>query len=103
AQLFVISFAGTSPSAELLSLLKRYPFGGVVLYSRNCVSASQTRSLITKLQSASRFPLLVGVDQEGGLVVRVRNGAPVFPAESVYGLTGSAAQVRADAASTAVA
>ena len=56
AQLFVISFAGTSPSAELLSLLKRYPFGGVVLYSRNCVSASQTRSLITKLQSASRFP-----------------------------------------------
>jgi beta-N-acetylhexosaminidase len=103
AQLFVVSLAGTTPSPQFLSLLKSYPFGGVVLYSRNCVTASQTRSLIAKLQAGSRFPLLVGVDQEGGLVVRVRNGAPVFPAEAVYGQTGSDARVRADAASTAVA
>lgn len=103
AQLFVVSFGGTIPSPQFLSLLKSYPFGGVVLYSRNCVTAAQTRSLIAKLQSSSRFPLLVGVDQEGGLVVRVRNGAPVFPAESVYGQTGSATRVRVDAASTAVA
>jgi beta-N-acetylhexosaminidase len=103
AQLFVISFAGTSPSPQLLSLLRSYPFGGFVLYNRNCVTATQTRSLISKLQSASRFPLLIGVDQEGGAVVRVRHGAPVFPSEAVYGEIGSAARVRTDAASTAMA
>src|SRR5436305_10796975 len=101
AQLFVISFRGTSAGPEILSLLERYAFGGVILYGRNCGTAQQVRALTARLQAASRFPLLICVDQEGGSVVRITNGAPSFPPEAAYGRVGSTQRVTADAATTA--
>jgi beta-N-acetylhexosaminidase len=100
-QLFVVSFRGTSPNAAFLSLLKRHGFGGVVLYARNYSSPGQLKSLLKQLQHASRYPLLVSVDQEGGSVVRLRNGVHTFPSEATYGRAGSSARAYADAATTA--
>jgi beta-N-acetylhexosaminidase len=100
-QLFVVSFAGTSAGHDILTLLGRHALGGVILYARNCLSATQTRTLLSVLQAESRYPLLVCTDQEGGNVVRIRSGAPVFPAEAVYGQIGSTHRVSHDAAATA--
>jgi beta-N-acetylhexosaminidase len=101
AQLFVISFQGLTAGHDILSLLERYTFGGVVLYSDNCRSAVQLRTLLAELQAVSRYPLLVCTDQEGGGVVRIHDGAPSFPWEATYGLLGSADRVYQDAATTA--
>jgi beta-N-acetylhexosaminidase len=100
-QLFVVSFAGTSPRPGFLSLLQRLHLGGVILYGRNCSSPDQIKSLLRELQGASAFPLLVCTDQEGGSVVRIRTGVDVFPSEQTYGGAGSSARVSADAATTA--
>jgi beta-N-acetylhexosaminidase len=102
AQLFVISFQGTSAGPQILSLLERYAFGGVILYARNCGTATQIRTLTASLQAASRFPLLICVDQEGGHVVRIKHGAPVFPSEAIYGQLDSPVRVYTDAATTAL-
>jgi len=100
-QLFVISFAGTTASASLLAQLQKYHFGGVCLFARNCVSPAQITHLLRQIQGASSYPLLICTDQEGGEVVRIRNGAPAFPSEAYYGQIGSAARVFADATTTA--
>ena len=101
AQLFVISFRGTAAGREILSLLERYTFGGVVLYSENCHTAGQMRTMLAELQAVSRYPLLVCTDQEGGSVVRIHDGAPSFPWEATYGLIGSSDRVFQDASTTA--
>lgn len=102
ARLFVVSFRGTTLQSEFAKLLDRYPFGGVILYGRNCVSAGQVRTLTRDLQRAARFPLVICTDQEGGSVVRIRSGAPAFPSEQVYGAIGSTSRVYNDATTTAV-
>lgn len=101
AQLFVISFRGKVAGQEIVTLLERYAFGGVILYEPNCGSAEQIRTLSSSLQAVSRYPLLICVDQEGGKVVRIKHGAPVFPWEAQYGRIGSAGKVYVDAATTA--
>ena len=51
-----------------------YPVGGVILFSEDIVDEGQLRQLIATLHEESRFPLFVGVDEEGGpLVARVGN------------------------------
>ncbi len=102
-QLFMVSFAGTSPEPAFLSLLERHAFGGVILYARNAVSAAQVGALIAGLQRAAPFPLLVSTDQEGGAIVRIRHGVTVFPSEATYGALGSTSTPRVydDAATTA--
>ncbi|HLJ67472.1 MAG TPA: glycoside hydrolase family 3 N-terminal domain-containing protein, partial [Chloroflexota bacterium] len=77
--------------------------GGVILYGRNCTSAGQVKTLIGRLQRAAPYPLLVCTDQEGGAVVRIAQGVPVFPSEASYGQAGSAARVYRDATATATA
>lgn len=101
AQLFIISFRGTVAGPEILSLLDRYAFGGVVLYADNCHTAPQLRTLLADLQVSARYPLLVCTDQEGGRVVRIHDGAPSFPWEATYGQIGSTNRVYGDASITA--
>jgi beta-N-acetylhexosaminidase len=101
SQLFVVSFSGTSLQPDFASLLQRYPFGGVVLFARNCGTPQQLRPLLADLQRTARRPLLVCTDQEGGIVVRITQGAPVFPSEQWYGQLGSTDRVLKDAATTA--
>lgn len=61
----------TKITSEMKETLKKYPVGGVVLFSKNMKTAKQTRQLISDLQDASYVPLFVAVDEEGGEVSRV--------------------------------
>ncbi|HZU14288.1 MAG TPA: beta-N-acetylhexosaminidase [Chloroflexota bacterium] len=100
-QLFVVSLQGTTPHSAFLSSLQRHRFGGVILYANNYASPAQLRTLLGTVQRASPFPLLICTDQEGGAVIRFRNGVHTFPSEADYGRIGSTARVYADAATTA--
>lgn len=67
----------TQVSDAMRQSLNRYPVGGVVLFGKNIVGETQLHALIDDLQQASRIPLLIGVDEEGGAVSRLAN-APGF-------------------------
>ncbi len=71
AGLLCVGFEGTSPSPELLELLRR-GVGGVILFARNLVDAEQVAELVATLKRAAGRPLLVSIDQEGGRVARLR-------------------------------
>lgn len=79
--------------------IKRYHLGGVILMQQNIRGARQVKRLNAGLAAAGRkeaagLPLLIGVDQEGGRVARVRNGATVFPSARTVGRTGDPALAR---------
>ncbi len=78
-QVLVARWSGTgAPSA----LVRRLHLGGVIAFEDNAASADQLRRTTTRLQQEVRrpWPVLVGVDQEGGLVERVTTGVTSFPA-----------------------
>jgi len=99
-QMIMVGFRGTELGAghPFLEDLRGLHLGGVILFDydvstqsdvRNIVSAQQVRSLIQQLQSASRRPLLVAVDQEGGRVRRLKekHGFPAAPSQEELGRT----------------
>jgi beta-N-acetylhexosaminidase len=97
-QLMVVSFSGTTVTAEAERMVRDYHVGGVILFQQNMVDAAQIRSLTSRLQAAARVPLLMAADQEGGPVVRITSAATLFPSQMAVGATfsqGAAASVGA--------
>src|SRR5579871_3195156 len=79
-QTIVVRMRGTTPSAAFLSRVRLGRIGGVVLYSDNYGPAGP-KQLVATLQAAARAggqpPLLIAIDQEGGIVRRLP-GAPTL-------------------------
>ena len=93
-QVIVASYSGTgAPTA----LVNRLHLGGVIPFSANVSSAAQIARANRALQHGVHrpWPVLVGVDQEGGMVARVTVGATPFPAFMSTGAAGDPALTRA--------
>ena len=56
---------------ELFEALTEYPVGGIVYFGRNIDTPSQLKTLSKDLQNASKIPLFIGIDEEGGRVARI--------------------------------
>ena len=69
----------TELKSDLGDIIKKYDFGGVILFAANTKGTEQTARLTYNLQSAARqsrhgIPLLISTDQEGGHVTRLQTG-----------------------------
>ncbi|MCI8638896.1 MAG: hypothetical protein HFG41_07070 [Coprococcus sp.] len=54
--------------------LEKYPVGGIVYFKQNILDEEQIKTMITNSRSYSKYPLFIGVDEEGGsLVARIAN------------------------------
>jgi len=62
----------TEPSASLQAFLDDLQPGGIILFARNVREASQVEALNAFLAGDPARPRLLGVDQEGGRVERLR-------------------------------
>ena len=82
-QMLLIGFKGFSinDKSPIVKDIVKYKIGSVILfdydiesksYNRNIQSASQVKKLSKELQSFSGFPLFIAIDQEGGLVSRLK-------------------------------
>ena len=71
-QLFFIGIAGPEVDAATTDLLAETRPGGVCLFARNIKTLAQTRDLLDKLCEMLPVPPLLSIDQEGGLVDRLR-------------------------------
>lgn len=103
-QRIVVGLQGTAVSPALRGAIGEGRVAGVVLFAENFPSRAAGRRLIARLQGIKRppklrDPLLIMVDQEGGLVKRV-GGAPTASAREMgaRGAAFSARQGRATAA-----
>ena len=88
-QVFMLGFEGTRLNASNRALVPGLHLGGVTLFARNVDNAAQLSQLDADLQTiADPLPLFISADQEGGLVVRVTDGATIFPGNMAVGATG---------------
>jgi beta-N-acetylhexosaminidase len=71
-RLLFIGLPGTRLDRRMRKLLGEVQPGGVVLFGRNVESAEQTAHLNVQIRDAVEHPVLIAVDQEGGLVDRFR-------------------------------
>ncbi len=80
-QLMIWSFMGTEYTPQLDEMLRRYQPGALILFRRNISDNSQVAKLNGDLQRESlkklKAPLFLMVDQEGGVVTRVRVNTPI--------------------------
>ncbi len=84
-----VGFAGLEPPAHLLDWLATGRVGAVLLFGRNIGSPAQVAALTQTCHAASPHPLLVGIDQEGGMVTRLRDGYTVSPGAMALSAGGS--------------
>ncbi|WP_217596038.1 beta-N-acetylhexosaminidase [Cohnella sp. GbtcB17] len=87
-QLFMCGFDGHDPAEGVVRLIEAYGLGGVILFRRNLKDAEQVSRLTTALQEKAAVPLLVSIDQEGGMVVRLEEGVTVMPGAMAIGAAG---------------
>ncbi|WP_434813503.1 glycoside hydrolase family 3 N-terminal domain-containing protein [Bacillus halotolerans] len=81
--------AFTKMNEEVAGLIKKYQFGGVILFEENVKTTEQTVRLTDAYQKASpKIPLLLSIDQEGGIVTRLGEGTN-FPGNMALGATRS--------------
>jgi beta-N-acetylhexosaminidase len=78
-QCLMIGIGGTTLSAAEADFIRRCGIGGVILFSRNIEGPQQCAALVRQIQSVSDTPLLIGIDQEGGRVARLRAPFTLFP------------------------
>ncbi len=96
-QLLSVGFDGTAAPAALRARIAASEIGGVMLFRPNIVDPGQVASLVASLRAAAPpdAPLLVSIDQEGGVVQRVRAPATVWPPMLAVGEAGDTTRTTA--------
>ena len=93
-QFFFIGLPGTEIDATARELLEEIKPGGVILFGRNIDTPQQVRQLLDDACALVPTRPLCGVDQEGGLVDRLREIFPPMPSARALRKHGDLAGVR---------
>lgn len=84
--------AVTSVVPDLAAMLETVQPGGFLLFAPNIVDPEQVRALVSGIQERVAVPMIIGIDQEGGIVRRLvpTESMPVtdIPAASQVGRSG---------------
>jgi beta-N-acetylhexosaminidase len=114
-QMLMVGLQGTSTedAKSFFNSLDGHPIGGVILYdqnmtstppaSHNILSPAQVKAFNETLQNLSEIPLLIGVDQEGGQVNRLKKeyGFPTTKSWAHLGKINDVEETRKQAELTA--
>lgn len=83
-QLFFIGLPGPQLDERAKELLQKVRPGGVCLFARNIREREQTRELIDGIYAFLDTPAFISLDQEGGLVDRLRRVLEPMPAPAKF-------------------
>jgi beta-N-acetylhexosaminidase len=92
-QMFMVTLHGSVVTEQGAAFLRTYQPGAVVLFTSNLESPDQITRLTNGYQQtitdAGGVPLLIAVDQEGGVVARLQQGFTIFPAPVLMTAAGN--------------
>lgn len=94
-QLFFIGLPGAEVDEATAKLLEDVSPGGVCLFARNIREAGQTRELTDNIRSHLSLEPFLSVDQEGGLVDRLRRILTPMPAANTLKTAADAERLAA--------
>jgi beta-N-acetylhexosaminidase len=93
-QLLYIGLPGTEFDADARALVEEIQPGGVIIFGRNVAEPEQLRGLLDSVRAFLPVEPLFGIDQEGGLVDRLRKIITPMPAARVIRQHGDLAGAR---------
>lgn len=92
-QLMMIGIQGTDLDADGRYMMTEFPCGNLILFDRNMETPEQVKRLTGNVQKTVRettgVPALIGIDQEGGEVMRMRQYLPNMPSAEALGQENS--------------
>src|SRR6188474_1473691 len=94
-QFLFIGLPGTELDAESRALVQEINPGGVIIFGRNVAGPEQLRTLLDSVREVVQTPPLFGIDQEGGLVDRLRRIFTPMPSARTIRQHGDLAAARA--------
>lgn len=104
-QMVMIGVQGTDLTDDSKFMLRQFHIGGVLLFDRNLESAEQTKAFISHMQDYAqgeeahqKVPLFIGIDEEGGDVVRGKSFIAPPPSQLEIGQTGDPGEAERSAA-----
>src|SRR5882672_3731106 len=93
-QLFFIGLPGPELDEVARALIEEIKPGGIILFGRNVEAADQVRKLLDGARAMLPIAPLCGIDQEGGLVDRLREIFPAMPSARALRQHGDLSGVR---------
>ena len=89
-QLMVVGFNSSEVDQHIQTMINEYKVGGVILFDRNMKTPEQVAALNNELQNLAlenehEIPLHISVDQEGGQIVRMKDGVTPIPSQQSLG------------------
>ena len=94
-QFFFIGIPGTELDSDTVDLIREVQPGGIIIFGRNVVGPEQLRSLLDGIRELVPTVPLFGIDQEGGLVDRLRKIFTPMPSARTIRQHGDLAAARA--------
>lgn len=95
--LLLLGLSGPELTPEEAALFRKLQPAGYILFTRNIISAQQTRKLTDDLRDLSYDLPVIAIDQEGGRVTRTKDIAPAAPSAPALSALGDYGKI-ADAA-----
>lgn len=95
-QMVMIGVHGTDITDDSAYMLNQYHIGGIILFDRNMRSTEQVKTFTNNLQKNAnqKIPLFIGIDEEGGNVVRMKNALTPPPSQYEIGITNDTEQAK---------
>lgn len=90
-RMLLVGFEGLRAPDYILEWLAEGRIGGIILFARNVDTPAQLAELVRSLQAAAKHPSLISIDQEGGIVARLREGFSESPGAMALGAADSEA------------
>lgn len=86
-QMIFAGVSGTTMDTGAQKLINQLHVGGIIFYKNNFENPTQTVELVNqiKAENSSNTPLFLGVDQEGGRVIRLPGALTNFPPNKQIG------------------
>jgi beta-N-acetylhexosaminidase len=88
-QLIIGAFSDTTYNANNAAMVQQEGIGGMLLYTANMTTKTQTTNLVATAQSHAQIPMLVLTDEEGGYVDRLNQFYGWRPSATDIGASGS--------------
>lgn len=84
----IIGIPGTRVTRDVRKLIVETMPAGIILFSRNCRSPHQIRTLIRDIRELRQDEILIGIDHEGGPIQRL-DDVTSFPGNLALGRSGN--------------
>lgn len=97
-QRLMTGFPGTEMSEEFIETVKKHKIGNVILFRENVRDCEQLKKLCAEIQDLVRretgHSAIIAIDQEGGIVTRLKEDAVNVPGAMALGATGDPENAR---------